>query len=47
MSQVLVPERTQSFEIRPFPAPVGAEVIGLDIARPIPDPAPVMMQILS
>lgn len=36
MSQVLVPERTQSFEIRPFPAPVGAEIIGLDIARPIP-----------
>jgi len=27
----------QTFEIRPFDAPVGAEIIGLDISRPIND----------
>ncbi|MGJ7607930.1 TauD/TfdA dioxygenase family protein [Variovorax sp. LT1R20] len=26
---------TQHFEVRPFPAPVGAEIIGLDISKPI------------
>ena len=28
---------TQHFEIRPFDAPVGAEIVGLDISRPIDD----------
>ncbi|MET0541508.1 MAG: TauD/TfdA family dioxygenase [Variovorax sp.] len=27
--------RTQHFDIRPFDAPVGAEIVGLDISRPI------------
>lgn len=27
----------QSFEVRPFDAPVGAEIVGLDISRPIND----------
>ena len=27
----------QHFEVRPFPAPVGAEILGLDISKPIND----------
>jgi len=27
----------QDFEVRPFPAPVGAEILGLDISKPIND----------
>jgi len=27
----------QSFEVRPFDAPVGAEIIGLDLTRPLSD----------
>lgn len=27
----------QHFEVRPFPAPVGAEILGLDISKPISD----------
>ncbi len=38
MSAVATPEaRTQSFEVRPFDAPVGAEIVGLDISQPISD----------
>ena len=29
--------RSQDFEVRPFDAPVGAEVVGLDISKPIDD----------
>ncbi|RYF32844.1 MAG: TauD/TfdA family dioxygenase, partial [Comamonadaceae bacterium] len=28
---------TQAFEVRPFDAPVGAEIVGLDISQPIND----------
>lgn len=31
------PAPVQNFEIRPFDAPVGAEVVGLDISRPLSD----------
>jgi len=38
MSAVLsAPASSQTFEVRPFAAPVGAEIIGLDISRPIND----------
>ena len=38
MTAVLAPAAsTQAFEVRPFDAPVGAEIIGLDISKPIGD----------
>ncbi len=38
MSAVLTPQApAQTFEVRPFDAPVGAEIVGLDIGKPIND----------
>ena len=38
MTAVLAPAvPTQTFEVRPFDAPVGAEIVGLDISQPIND----------
>ncbi|MGI4776981.1 MAG: TauD/TfdA dioxygenase family protein [Janthinobacterium lividum] len=38
MPAVIAPHaETQNFEVRPFDAPVGAEIVGLDISRPVND----------
>ena len=39
MSAVLsaIPQSRQRFAIKPFDAPLGAEVLGLDLSRPVSD----------